>query len=779
LILAVALFGIGAGGALYAAMSGSRQGTVAAFALTCALEALFVAAPYALGDRIAILAALLRPLGNVGFGGHVIAWTLVTAIVLLPAALVAGIQFPLLISLLGRGRASVGRHVGHAYAANTLGAIVGSLVGGFGILPLLTAPGTWRAVALLLVALGAAAVAVDAAAVARLGRHVPTAVALVVTLVLLTSVGPTAAWRHAPIGAGRANITNSSRNQIVAWANGTRRFVKWDAEGVESSIALGDEDGYTFSVNGKIDGHATEDAGTQIMGGLLGALFHPNPRSAMVVGLGTGSTAGWLGSVPSIERVDVVELEPAMLHVADACAPVNQDVLHNPKVHVATGDAREVLTTTPRTYDIIFSEPSNPYRAGIASLYTREFYSSAARRLNDGGMFVQWVQAYEIDGATVRTILATLASVYPSVEIWRTQATDLLFIASMQPVVYDVATLRERVGQAPYARALRVAWRATDLDGVLAHFVARDSLAREALRVETGSLNTDDRNLVEFGFARAVGVLGVSPVDGIIEAAASRQEAHPPVPDDAVDWDRVTQTSLSWYVREGTPLSISSSWPTDARRRATVKQLYQQGNLDQALAAIRSAPYEPTELLETEIFAHCLAIGGDEGATRYIEQLRPDFPAEADAFMAMLRASQGRTAEATEYLSSAFVEFRSDPWALNLVADRSVKLAADLATRDRTGQAARRLYEAMSAPFAIGLFEDERLRTLVIVGMAADGGRPGALAQAALHRCEPNVPWTVDFLTLRRDCYTAVRDPLAQAAQRDLDAFTAAELRPF
>src|SRR5262249_56527943 len=138
------------------------------------------------------------------------------------------------------------------------------------------------------------------------------------------------------------------------------------------SVGVAGVGGLGSGVNGRGDGHATEVAGTQVMGGLLGALVHPNPKRALVIGLGTGSTAGWLGAVPSMERVDVVELEPAILRVARRCAPVNRDVLANPKVHVEIGDAREVVGTTRAKYDLIFSEPSNPYRAGIASLFTRE-----------------------------------------------------------------------------------------------------------------------------------------------------------------------------------------------------------------------------------------------------------------------------------------------------------------------------------------------------------------------------------------------------------------------
>src|SRR4029079_1574121 len=130
--------------------------------------------------------------------------------------------------------------------------------------------------------------------------------------------------------------------------------------------------------------------------------------------LGTGSTAGWLGAVPTIERVDVVEFEPTILRGAKDCEAVNQHALSNPKVHVIIGDGREVLLSTSQKYDVIASEPSNPYRAGIASLFTREFYQPAALRLSAGGIFAQWVQAYEIDARTLGTVYATMGSVFPN-----------------------------------------------------------------------------------------------------------------------------------------------------------------------------------------------------------------------------------------------------------------------------------------------------------------------------------------------------------------------------
>ncbi|HEY0092681.1 MAG TPA: spermidine synthase, partial [Archangium sp.] len=151
LILVVALLGIGLGGAAYAAWGQQRPATLGGFALTCLLEALLIAVPLALGDRLAVLTTMLRPLSLYGFGGLVLNWAFVTALVVLPAAFVSGVQFPLLLALLGRGGDNVGRQVGLAYAWNTVGSIVGSLAGGFGLLPLLSAPGVWRLVGAVLV----------------------------------------------------------------------------------------------------------------------------------------------------------------------------------------------------------------------------------------------------------------------------------------------------------------------------------------------------------------------------------------------------------------------------------------------------------------------------------------------------------------------------------------------------------------------------------------------------------------------------------------------------
>ena len=551
LILAVALAGIGLGS--LARSSRARPGTLPGFAATCAIEAALLAFPYGLGDSVAILAARLRPADPAAFSTFVFGWAAVSALVVLPAAFLAGYQFPILISLLGRGREKIGTHVGLAYAWNTAGAILGSLAGGFGLLPLLSAPGTWVFVALLLTALAAAALLVPSGRSERAPRRwwIPTGAAAA-AIAFVCARGPTAAWRHSPIGAGRVTLAGVSPNRVQEWLRDQRRRTVWEADGVESSVALQvTSGGLAFVVNGKIDGNARVDAATQVMGGLIGAALHPGPRRALVIGLGTGSTAGWLAAVPSIERVDVVELEPAILHVAEACAPVNRGVLANPKVRIAIGDAREYLLTTRERYDVIFSEPSNPYRAGISSLFTAEFYRAARGCLAPGGVFLQWLQAYEVDSDTVRTVYATLQSAFPQIESWFARTPDLILAATAAPIAYDADVLRARLAREPYRSALADAWGTSGLEGFLSHFIARASFVAGLLDGRPTPLNTDDRNVIEFAFARSLGRDSGYDLDTSRDLARQRQEDTPVFTRGSVDWEAVRRAAALHDDRAG------------------------------------------------------------------------------------------------------------------------------------------------------------------------------------------------------------------------------------
>ena len=154
LILCVALSGIGVGGALYSLTARWLKPTLQLLAATCALEALFMAIPFWYGDQIAIWVLHQQSEPITSFSGQIWNWTQIAAFVILPASLVAGFQFPLLIAIAGTGRRDIGKHVGWTFAANAVGAISGSLAGGFFLLPIMTAPGVWRVAVCSLVVLG-------------------------------------------------------------------------------------------------------------------------------------------------------------------------------------------------------------------------------------------------------------------------------------------------------------------------------------------------------------------------------------------------------------------------------------------------------------------------------------------------------------------------------------------------------------------------------------------------------------------------------------------------
>ncbi|MGD9636378.1 MAG: fused MFS/spermidine synthase, partial [Pirellulales bacterium] len=497
LILCVALLGIGVGGAAYHWVFRWVRPSWSVLAITCAAEAALAALPLALGDRLAIFAGRWS-MYSYSFADLVCGWFVVMSIVVLPVALVSGLQFPLLVAMLGHGRVGVSRQLGMTYAWNTLGAIGGSLVGGFGALPLLTAPGAWRAVVLLLVVL-AAFQAVRSWRAAG-WQHLAVAALMLLAITFTLQPGPTAVWRHGGIGAGRASVPPPEEpNGVQLWLNELRRSVTWEAEGVESSIGITTSDGESFVVNGKNDGNAIGDAGTQIGVAILGATLHPAPKTALVIGLGTGESAGWLASMPGIERVDVVELEPAIDEMARRSSDLNHAALEHPKVRRIYDDGRELVLSTKEKYDIIISEPSNPYRAGVASLYTQEFYRAVLDRLTPNGLFIQWVQAYEVDGATVHSVLATARSVFEHVEVWQTIPGDLQLVCSPQRLRYSAAELRKRIAELQVAEALRVAWGVDTLEGFLSHFLGNDAFVDELTPVDMIVPNTDDRNYLEYG----------------------------------------------------------------------------------------------------------------------------------------------------------------------------------------------------------------------------------------------------------------------------------------
>lgn len=771
LILAVALAGIGLGGAAYPLLTALKKPSAGMLALTCLLEALAMLLPFAAGDSIAVLTAQLRPMDVFGFTGLLGVWTIICIIVVFPASFISGIQFPLIIALMGKGSRGVGKQTGLAYACNTSGAIAGSLAGGFGFMPWLTAPGCWLlsggVLALLGVLVCVQSVWKTTSTPGATHRTSIAAAALVLlaTLPCFFATGPTAAWRHSPIGAGRQRAS-TSLNNIHKWSALTRLYTLQETDGVESSVGINIFNGYAFIINGKSDGNVIEDRGMQIMNGMIGAALHPNPQKAFVVGLGTGCTAGWLSAVDSMERVDVVELEPAILETARLCAPANHDVVgkaeRGENVRILINDAREVLTTIPERYDIIASEPSNPYRAGIASLFSQEFYKEVANRLTPNGIFINWCQAYEIDLETVVTILATLRTVFPYVECWNAQANDLLFISSMEPIVPDVELLRARLAAPPFSDAMHIAWRSEGLEGFLSRHVANSAMIDQIVMTRPVGINSDDRLLVEYGFARTVGKKNTFSANELIESTWRRGHAMPLWTPSDIDGDKLLSYSLFNPILCESPMPPfnADNLPEETLARIKAAENWVNGFPAAAEQGWRNA--SPKLRIEHLAFAELLAGKNDEKTLDHLSHVNDWWPASAALIRARLALANDDADAAVEEFEKAFASLKQSPWESKVIVERGLFLAKWLAQNSPSH--AERIYRALNEPFSMYFLEVPRRTTLYDVAMTLGAKRQ---EEVLAKWFEPNPPWEYDMLGSRMECYRATGNPLFKKAEKD------------
>jgi spermidine synthase len=234
---------------------------------------------------------------------------------------------------------------------------------------------------------------------------------------------------------------------------------------------------------------------TQVMLGQLPLLIAPRIESALIIGYATGITVGSMLQSP-IKAVTCVELEPATVAASRFFEHVNHRPLDDPRARLIIDDARAFLRVTPSRYDVIVSEPSHPWVPGVANLFTQEFFELGRARLNDDGIFVQWVQIYQLSTESLRSVLATYQKVFPHVLVFRVggsnKGKDLLLVGSNRPLNLD--RLPERcTDPRMVAEMARVNLR-SEAD-VKTWFVCDESRLGPA--VEGAKINTDDNMHIE------------------------------------------------------------------------------------------------------------------------------------------------------------------------------------------------------------------------------------------------------------------------------------------
>lgn len=428
LVLAAFLAGIVIGSFLFERWHGPHRAvSLAGFGASQAVIAASMLAFLVLFPHFPqMIPPLLRVAGE-GFGGLLFTQAIVAAAAILPAAIAFGFNFPLVIVLIAGPGARAGRisgPVGRAYAANTAGAIFAAVLTGFVLLP---AVGAYRAVA---VAAGLSAILALVLFLLAAPRRAAPALACVALLAAAAiAAGTSLFYDHALASYSTLLYASGQESPLTVSEQAHREDVVFLEDGVSATVSVSRSENYAaLKINGKVDA-STVDTSTQLLLGDLGAIFHPHPRRVLVIGFGGGMTASAVSRFPDVARIDCLEIEPAVIRAAAYLPQLARGVLQDARVHVVLDDARNFLQTTREPYDLIISEPSNPWIAGVSALYTTEFYDTVRSRLAPGGMFVQWVQAYGLDPSDFRMVLATLASHFANVTLWHSEDRDFLLLA--------------------------------------------------------------------------------------------------------------------------------------------------------------------------------------------------------------------------------------------------------------------------------------------------------------------------------------------------------------
>ncbi|MGA1791756.1 MAG: fused MFS/spermidine synthase [bacterium] len=436
---------------------------------------------------------------------QLIQFGLIFLLMLIPTTMM-GAAFPLVSRIYTQTVSAVGSSVGSVYAANTFGAILGSFIGAFILIPWLGIQKTILAAVLINIMVGCGFLSISRSLTMR--KKGMIAAVVIIVVIILARLFP--GWNVKLISSGA--YLNAKELSLTADRSSStletvmkRLKVLYHKEGVSTTVTVKeDAQGQRyFLVNGKGDASSYTDMPTQELLAHVPMLLHPHPQSVLVIGLASGVTLGSAGLYP-VKNLDCVEISPEAVEASHYFDHVNYHILTDPRVELIIEDGRNHLALTNRTYDVIISEPSNPWIAGISDLFTQEFFQLCRQRLNPEGVACVWLHAYNIADETFRSIVYTFNTVFPYFTIWESSlGVDYLLIGSCEKISLDYGTLLDRLRDEGLGNDLgRI--NIKNAAEFLTHFVMDEEIMKDYVQAEGIRLHTDDNALVEFSAPRTL-----------------------------------------------------------------------------------------------------------------------------------------------------------------------------------------------------------------------------------------------------------------------------------
>jgi spermidine synthase len=418
----------------------------------------------------------------------------ISALAMFIPTLFMGATFPCAIQIVSRAMNRVGRDVGRVYFVNTTGAIAGTMVAGFLLIPVWGLQFTLKLAVSMNLCLAVAILLASRVTGWRQGATIA------ISLLALGGLYVAPAWDANVMTSGVAIYGRSYFGRLgkaeFRNATATDDHLLYYKDGISATVSVHRQGELLYMrVNGKTDASNAGDMHTQLMSGHLPMFIRPDAKRALVIGMGSGVTAGAVSLHP-VEQIDLIEIEPAVVEAAAFFAKENREVLKNPKARVAIADGRNFLLASDGGYDVIISEPSNPWMRGIGNLFSLDFYELTAQRLAPKGMVCQWIHTYGLFPEDLKMVVKTFRSVFPHTTIWNTTRGDLLLIGSKDPWVLDHANLQAKYGALPGLREDMARVGLHSPLAILADFVLVEEDA--AQYAQHALVNTDDLPFLEF-----------------------------------------------------------------------------------------------------------------------------------------------------------------------------------------------------------------------------------------------------------------------------------------
>ncbi len=451
--------------------------------------------------------AFLKP-DPTSYPVHLLLQATVCLIVMFPAAFLMGAVLPVATRLATPRLSSSGTHLGRVFAWNTIGAVVGAGVTGLILLPRLGLAGVFGVgigINLAAAILSWHPAPSQVRSSWRFGLRSPAGRMASVVFVLV--VGPllsqrmfSESWnRSLTLGLWRNPGSVSSLQEFGKVMDQYHLLFHRDGSGSTVSINGwndGSREQLNLRVNGKPDASTSGDMATQLLLGHLPMILHEGASRALVVGLGSGITSGAMLLHPSLKKLETVEISPEVADAARLFSSWNHQVLSDSRMRLAIEDARSYLERGRARYDVIVSEPSNPWMSGVAGLFTQEFYQDCRSHLAPGGLMVQWVHLYDNRQEALDMVVGTLATVFPRISVWQSQPRDLILIASIEPQGTNLQAVLARAALPEVQSSLDSIGLGRPVT-LLARELIDDSNGRW-IADSKGEVQTDDRPQLEY-----------------------------------------------------------------------------------------------------------------------------------------------------------------------------------------------------------------------------------------------------------------------------------------